>query len=185
MGNHIKNIARSTIIFFNKAKNFISSSVNKVAEIIVNGAKKVVTFVKKVIKYCYNGVKIIGKLIYYKGKQLINILTNKSGIVHLIEYYKELKKQNIEVIDENNNNIEPEEYFRNLSEKMEEHDQVKIKTEIIKNNSSLEQSQTMCLFAEEDDDDIKSLLGINESDIIVKTGSEDNKTEINDESNSH
>ena len=140
MGNVIKVAASKTLNFFKKIGSIIKTGVKKVAEVVVNGVKKVVSFFKKIIEYSYNGVKIVGKLFYALGRQLIHSLTFKKGIPYLIDFYNELISKNVKVKDENNNDLKPNQFFDNLAQQMGENDQIKVKAEIFHTDQSQEQS---------------------------------------------
>ena len=170
MGNAIKVVASKTMNFFASVGNFIKTGVKKVAEVVVNGVKKVVSFFKKIIEYSYNGIKIVGKLISAVGRQLIHTLTFKKGIPYLIEFYNELKSKNVSVKDENNKEVNPNEFFNKLAENMDENDQIKIKAEVEKTDKSQEQS--ICDFEENDDDELNylNIVGLTEKDAVAKIG---------------
>ena len=176
MGGAIKKAANATLDFFRNAASFIFDSVKKVVELVVNGVKKIGTYIKKIISYCWNGVKILGKLLYSGGKKLIQILTGLPGISHIIEFFKNLMSKKVNIVDENNNNINPEDYFSNIKKEMKEGDTVKIKTEII-NSFEKTEEQSFRDFAEkdDDDDDVKSILGLDIQDSIVKVGNKELK----------
>ena len=158
MGNVAKKCANAALSFFGKVSNFVSNSARKVAEIVVNGVRKVVNFFKQVIEYSWEGIKIVGKLFYCLGRQIIHTMTGKEGIPHLIEFYNELINKNVIVKDENNNEINPQNYFQKASESMEEGDQIKIKTEIIKKNGRNQEEMFEDFTQNDDMDDI---LGLN------------------------
>ena len=173
MGNAMKKVADCTLNFFGKVKDLISKAFHKVSEVMINGVKKIVSFFKKIIEYSWNGVKIVGKLLYCAGKQLIHTLTGKSGIPYLIEFYNELVNKNVQVKDEKNNFIKPFEYFNNAKLKMEEGDQIKVKTEIIKNNSEYDRQKPIEDFADNDEEDLQDILGLEIKDGVAKVGDSD------------
>lgn len=169
----MKKVANCALIFFGKVKDLVCTAFKKVGEVMVNGVKKVVNFFKKILEYSWNGVKIVGKLLYCAGKQLIHSLTGKPGIPYLIEFYNELINKNVQVKDENNKVIKPEEYFNNAKLKMEEGDQIKVKTEIIKNNSELDRQKTIEDFTDNDEEDLGDILGLEVKDGTAKIGNLD------------
>ena len=164
MGNTIKKVVNATVGFFRKVGEKIVNGAKKVVEVIVNGVKKVATFSKRVISYIWKGIKILGKLFYYAGKQILHTLSGKKGIPHLIEFFNELKEKNVSIKDENNNDVKPEDYLNDLKEQMQEGDTLKIKTEIIRNENKNETS-SISDFGEEKDD-YKDILGLSVSDSI-------------------
>ena len=184
MGNILKNVVNSTLNFFSKIKDIIIRSSKKVYEVVINGVKRVVTYFKKIIEFCWKGIKIIAKLIYYKGKQLISILADKVGIPYIIRYLQELKNKNVSIRDERNNIIDPKEYLSNLGEQMEKYDQIKLKVEIVKNDNSVQQSQSVKDFEENDDDEISNA-NINEYAPIAKTENKEYSLDINEEADNH
>ena len=157
MGGAIKKAANATVGFFKKVGEKIVNATKKVVEVAVNGAKKVATFFKKVISYCWNGIKIVGKLFYYGGKQIVHTLTGKSGIPHLIEFFNELKKKNVSIKDENDNEINPEDYLSSVMQQMKEGDTIKIQHEIIKKEDKSEEESFRDF--EEGDDDLNDISG--------------------------
>lgn len=165
MGSAIKKAANATIRFFREVGEKIVGGTKKVVEIIVDGVKKVATFFKKVISYSLNEVKIVGKLFYIAGKQIIHTLLNKKGITHLKEYLNELKKKNISIEDENNNEVEPESFCRDMAKQMQEGDTVKIKQEIIRKETKSEKDSFKDFEGEDDPIDI---LGLTISDSFAK-----------------
>ena len=84
---------------------------------IINGVKTVVNYSKKILEYCWNGIKIIGKLLYAGGQELNHILTNKLGIPYLIQYFRELKNKRVKILNENNFEIDPQNSLTILVEK--------------------------------------------------------------------
>ena len=168
MGNGIKAVAYKTLSFFESVGNLIKTGVKMVSEVVVNGVRKVVSFFKKIIEYSYNNIKIVGKLMYALGRQLIHTLTFKKGIPYLIDFYNELKSRNVSVKDEKNNEVNPNEFFNNLANQMGENDQIKIKAEIAKTEKSEE--QTICDFTENDDEELNYLEGLTEKDAVAKIG---------------
>lgn len=170
MGNGIKAVAYKTLNFFESVGNLIKTGVRKVSEVVVNGVKKVVSFFKKIIEYSYNGIKIVGKLIYALGRQLIHTLTFKKGIPYLIDFYNELKSRNVSVKDEKNNEVNPNEFFNNLAEQMGENDQIKLLAQIAKTEKSEE--QIINDFEENDEDELNylQLEGLTEKDAVAKIG---------------
>lgn len=170
MGNGIKAVASKTMNFFTSVAKLIRTGVQRVAEVVVNGVRKVVSFFKKIIEYSYNGVKIVGKLISALGKQLIHTLTFKRGIPYLIDFYNELKSRNVDIKDDKNQEVNPNQFFNNLAENMGENDQIRIKVEVTKTNQSQEQS--ICDFEENDDEELKYLQieGLTEKNSVAKIG---------------
>lgn len=171
MGNAVKKCANVTLSFFSKVGHIVSDGIKKTSEIVVNGVKKVFSFFKKVIEYCWNGIKIVGKLFYCAGKQLIHTLTGKSGIPYLVEFYNELINKNVNVKDENNNNINPNNYFNDIQSKMEEGDQVKVKMEIVKKKGNQTEDDMFKDFAENDDEE--DILGLDIKESTAKIGNND------------
>ena len=151
MGGAIKKAVNATIGFFKKVGEKIVNATKKVVEVAVNGAKKVATFFKKVISHCWNGIKIVGKLFYCAGKQIVHTLTGKSGIPHLIGYFNELKKKNVSIKDENDNEIKPEDYLSSIGQKMKNGDTLKLQYEII-NGETKSEEESFREFEEGDDD---------------------------------
>ena len=168
MGNAIKTVASKTMNFFAKAASFVKTGVRNVAEVMVNGVKKVVSFFKKVIEYSYNGVKIAGKLLSYLGRQIIHTLTFKKGIPHLIEFYNELKSRNVNIKDEKGEDVNPDQFFNNFAEQMGENDQIKIKVDICKTEKSMEES--ICDFENNDEEELKYIEGLNVKESYAKIG---------------
>ncbi len=168
MGNAIKAAASKTLNFFKKIGSYIKAGTKKVIEVFVNGVKKIVSFFKKIIEYTYNGVKIVGKLFYALGRQLIHTLTFKKGIPHLIDFFNELKSKNVKVKDENNNDLNHNQFFENLSQQMGENDQIRLYAEVIHTDKSQEQSVED--FKSEDDNKELSYLGLKEEKPIAKIG---------------
>lgn len=165
MGSAIKKAANATIGFFKKVGEKIVNATKKVIEVVVNGAKKVATYFKKVISYCWDGIKIVGKLFYFAGKQIIYTLTGKSGIPYLIEFFNELKKKNVSIKDENDKEVNPEDYLNSCAQQMEEGDTLKLKKEIIKKDIKSEE-KSFKDFTEEKDD-LNDILGLNINDSLV------------------
>ena len=159
MGSAIKKAANATIGFFKKVGEKIVNATKKVIEVVVNGAKKVATYFKKVISYCWDGIKIVGKLFYFAGKQIIYTLTGKSGIPYLIEFFNELKKKNVSIKDENDKEINPEDYLNSCAQQMKAGDTFKMTGEIIKGDTKSEE-ESFKDFTEEEDDP-KAILGLN------------------------
>lgn len=159
MGGAIKKAANATVGFFKKVGEKIVNATKKVVEVAVNGAKKVATFFKKVISYCWNGIKIVGKLFYCVGKQIVHTLTGKNGIPHLIGFFNELKKKNVSIKDENGNEINPEDYLSSIGQQMKDGDTLKLQHEIIKGETKSEEESFRDF--EGGDDDPKSIFGLN------------------------
>ena len=168
MGNAIKAAASKTLNFFKKVGSIIKTGVNKVAEVFVNGVKKVVNFFKQIIEYSYNGIKIVGKLFYALGRQLIHSLTFKKGIPYLIDYFNDLISKNVKVKDENNNDLKPNQFFDNLAQNMSENDQIKIKGEVFHTEQS--QDKSVYEFKNSDDNEELSYLGLTAKEPIGKIG---------------
>ena len=166
MGGAIKKAANATVGFFKKVGEKIINATKKVVEVVVNGVKKVASFFKKVISYCWNGIKIVGKLFYCAGKQIVHTLTGKSGIPYLIEFFNELKKKNVSIKDENNNEIKPEDYLSSVGQQMKEGDTLKLKHEIIKKETKSEKESFKDF--EEGDDDPNDILGLNITESTAK-----------------
>lgn len=168
MGTVIKAAANKTLNFFGKIGSLLKEGINKVAEVVVNGVKKVVSYFKKIIEYSYEGVKIVGKLLYALGKQLVHTLTFKKGIPYLIEYYNELKSKGVTLKDEHNTEINPNQFFNNFAEKMNDNDQIRIKAEIVPTDKSQEDS--IADFKDEDDAEELKYLGLTEEEGVAKIG---------------
>lgn len=175
MGSAIKKAANATLGFFREVGNVIGNSTKKVIEVIVNGTKKVVNFFKKVITYCWNGIKIAGKLFYCAGKQIIHTLTGKKGIPYLIDFFNEIKKKNVSIKDENDNEINPNDYLRGIAEKMQEGDTIKLKSELMRKETKSEEDSFRDF--ETKDDDPSEILGLNIGDSIAKVGEKEMRFE--------
>ena len=173
MGSAIKKAVNVTVGFFKKVGEKIVDGTKKVVEVFVNGVKKVATFFKKVISFCRNGIKIVGKFFYCAGKQIIHTLTGKSGIPHLKEFFNELKKKNISMKDENNKEINPDEYWDSIAGQMNEGDTVKFKHEIIpgKKKSEVDSFKDF----EENEDDPNDILGLKINDSVARVENEEMK----------
>ena len=102
---------------------------------IINGVKTVVKYFKKILEYCWNRIKNIGKLLYAGGQELIHILTNKLGIPYLIQYFRELKNKGVKILNENNVEIDLQTSLTILASKMKQNDQIMIKEKIIRNDT--------------------------------------------------
>lgn len=170
MGNAIEKIANCTLSFFRKVKNFICDISKRVAEVIINGVKTVVNYFKKVFVYAWNAIKIMVKLLYYKGKELIHSLTNKEGISNLIQFFNELIRKKVQVGDDNNNIIVPQIFFGNIFNNINSIDFVKVKAEIYRNQTEGEEEQTVKDFVEKDD--LNSINGFHQNDSVVVTDRE-------------
>ena len=171
MGNAIKKAANATIDFFKKAGEFIYNTSKKVIEVIVNGSKKVATFFKKIISYCRDGIKIVGKLFYCAGKQAIHTLTGKKGIPYLKEFFNDLKKKNIEIKDQNNKEIDTNNYLNHLENQMVEGDTLKLTGTITKKETKNEEDSFRDF--ENEEEDPNSVLGLNLQDSTAKIGDEE------------
>jgi hypothetical protein len=168
MGNAIKRVADCTLSFFRKVKNLICDVSQKVVEVIVNGVKTVVNYFKKVFVYIWNKIKIIGKLLYYGGKQIIQILTNKLGILNLIQFFNELIKKKVQVRDQNNNNItDPQSFFVKLANQMKPNYQIQINTLIIPIQNEREEEETIIDFTE--NDKFSDIPGLSQNDSVACT----------------
>ena len=164
MGNAIKAVANKTIDFFKK----IGRIIKKAVEVVVNGVKKIVNYFKKIIEYAYNGVKIVGKLIVAQGRKLINTLTFKKGIPYLINFFIELIKKKVNLIDENDNKIDPYDFFINFGKQMDENDQIKVKVEAP--NIDKSQDDAVFDFGEKNSKDLNYFPGLKEEEPIAKIG---------------
>lgn len=151
MGNAIKKVANCTLSFFRKVKDLICDASKKVIEVIVNGVKTIVSYFKKVLVYIWNKIKIVAKLLYYGGKQAIQVLTNKEGIIYLIQYFNDLINKNVQVRDMNNNIIVPQFYFGNIFNQANQNDQIKVNAHIISNRNEREEVETTRDFIEKDE----------------------------------
>lgn len=171
MGNAIKTAANATIDFFKKVGEFIYNSSKKVIEVVVNGSKKVATFFKKIISYCWDGIKIVGKLFYCAGKQAIHTLTGKKGIPYLKEFFNDLKKKNIEIKDHNNKEIDTNNYLTNLENQMVDGDTLKLTGIITKKEVKSEVDSFRDFIDEEEDPN--QVLGLNLQDSTAKIGDEE------------
>ena len=159
MGSAIKKVANATVNFFRKVKNFICEGAKKVAEIVVNGVKTVINYFKKLLEYSWNGIKIFGKMIYYAGKQIIHSLCGKEGIPYLIEFYNSLQEKGISVRDENNNEINPKNFFDDIEKKMGQNDHLEIHNQIKQNKDEKDEQKSIHDFKEKDDfDDLKKII---------------------------
>lgn len=167
MGNAIKKVANCTLSFFRKVKNLICDASKKVVEVIVNGVKTVVSYFKKVLIYVWNKIKIAAKLLYYGGKQAIQILSNKEGIIYLIQYFNDLINKNVQVRDMNNNIIVPQIYFGNLFIQANQNDQIKVNAHIISNRNEIEEVETTKDFIETDE--ISEIPGFKQNDCVACT----------------
>ena len=165
MGNAIKRVANCTLNFFGKVKGLICDASKKIAEVVVNGVKKIVNYFKKILEYSWNGIKIVAKLLYYGGKELIHTLTSKLGIPYLIQYFIELINKKVIVKDENNNIIDPQIYFKLAAQKMNAGDQIKIKSEIIHINNEKDEMKSIQDF--EDHDELEDINGLQKKDSIA------------------
>lgn len=161
MGSGIKKVANAIVNFFRKVINFFCEGAKKVAEVVVNGVKTVINYFKKLLEYSWNGIKIFGKIIYYAGKQIIHSLCGKEGIPYLIEFYNSLQEKGISVRDENNNEINPKNFFDDIGKKMGKNHLVDIQTNIIPNEDKKDKEKSIHDFKEKDDfDDLKKLIGM-------------------------
>ena len=167
MGNAIKRVANCTLSFFRKVKNFICDISKKVVEVIVNGVKTVISYFKKVLVYVWNKIKIVSKLLYYGGKHVIQMLTNKQGIPYLIQYFNELINKKVQVRDENNNIIIPQFYFGKFYTQMNQIEQLQVKTQIIPIKTEREEEETIKEFTERDD--LSDILGFQKNDSVACT----------------
>ena len=120
---------------------------------IINGVKTVVNYFKKILEYCWNGIKIIGKLLYVGGQELIHILTNKLGIPYLIQYFRELKNKGVKIINENNVETDPQNSLTIIATKMKPTDQIVIKETIIRNETQEEEEKSVRDFKQNDEFD--------------------------------
>ena len=167
MGNAIKKVANCTLSFFRKVKNLICDASKKVIEVIVNGVKTVVSYFKKVLVYIWNKIKIFAKLLYYGGKQVIQILTNKEGIFNLIQYFNDLINKKVQVRDMNNNIIVPQYFFGNLFNLANQNDQIKVNAQIISIRNEREEVETTKDFIETDE--ISEIPGFKQNNSVACT----------------
>ena len=167
MGNAIKKVANCTLSFFRKVKNLICDASKKVVEVIVNGVKTVVSYFKKVLVYVWNKIKIFAKLLYYGGKQAIQILTNKEGIIYLIQYFNDLIHKKVQVRDDNNNIIVPQSYFVDLYNRAKPFDQIKVNAQIVPIRNEREEVDTTIDFIEKDE--ISEIPGLKQNNSVACT----------------
>ena len=165
MGNAIKRVANCTLNFFGKVKGLICDASKKIAEVVVNGVKKIVNYFKKILEYSWNGIKIVAKLLYYGGKELIHTLTSKLGIPYLIQYFIELINKKVIVKDENNNRMDPQAYFSIAAQKMKPNDIIKVKHEIIHINNERDELKSIKDF--EENDELEDINGLQKKDSIA------------------
>ena len=151
MGSVIKSVAKTTLSFFKTVKDVICDAFTAVATVIINGVKTVVQYFKKILEYCWNGIKIIGKLLYAAGQELIHILTNKLGIPYLIQYFRELINKGVKILNENNVQIDPQNSLTILASKMRQNDQIMIKQKIIRNDTQEDEEQSENDFKQNDE----------------------------------
>ena len=118
---------------------------------IINGVKTVVQYFKKILEYCWNGIKIIGKLLYAAGQELIHILTNKLGIPYLIQYFRELKNKGVKILNENNVEIDLQTSLTILASKMKQNDQIMIKEKIIRKVTQEDEEKSESDFKQNDE----------------------------------
>ena len=118
---------------------------------IINGVKTVVKYFKKILEYCWNGIKIIGKLLYAGGQELIHILTNKLGIPYLIQYFRELKNKGVKILNENNVEIDLQTSLTILASKMKQNDQIMIKEKIIRKVTQEDEEKSESDFKQNDE----------------------------------
>jgi len=167
MGNAIKKVANCTLSFFRKVKDLICDASKKVIEVIVNGVKTIVSYFKKVLVYVWNKIKIVAKLLYYGGKQAIQVLTNKEGIIYLIQYFNDLINKKVQVRDMNNNIIVPQFYFGNIFNQANQNDQIKVNAHIISNRNEREEEETTRDFIEKDE--LSEIPGFKQNDSVACT----------------
>lgn len=136
MGNIIKRIANSVLSFFKKVGNIISEATKKICTAVVNGAKKVIEYFKKI--YVYESkekeMKVITKAFYYQGHQYIQTLTGKKGIPALIQFFKELSNKKVIIKDENNKEVDFVKQLNNIKREMADDDMIKVRYELSKKN---------------------------------------------------
>ena len=171
MGNAIESIVETTKSFFIRVKEVICDAFNALATVIINGVKTVVSYFKKIIEYVWNGITIIGKLLYVGGKKIIHILSNKLGIPYLIQYFQDFKNKGIKVY-QNNTQIDPKAYLEKLKEQISPRSQVTIKLEIKDNPTQEDEEKSIRDFKEHDDLDS---LGFKLSDSVAIVGNKEIK----------
>ena len=118
---------------------------------IINGVKTVVKYFKKILEYCWNRIKNIGKLLYAGGQELIHILTNKLGIPYLIKYFRELKNKGVKLLNENNVEIDLQTSLTILASKMKQNDQIMIKEKIIRKVTQEDEEKSESDFKQNDE----------------------------------
>lgn len=152
MGNVIKSAVNSTLSFFRRVKEVICDAFNAVATVVVNGVKTVVNYFKKILEYTWNGIKILGKLLYVAGKKLIHLLTNKLGIPYLIQYFLNLKNKGIKMVDETTNKeSDPISGLAQIAGTIKPNSQIKVGIQILDHKTEEEGENSIMDFKENDD----------------------------------
>lgn len=175
MGNQIKRIVKNVLNFFKKASQLILETSKKICEAMVNGAKKLYQYYKKVFYYDSKGIKLISKAIYFQGHQYIHSLTGKKGIPLLIKFFKELSDKKVTIKDENNKEIDIIQHFKDLEKKMDENDMIKLRYEICKKNNIENDDEED--FGDDNEDSLEDILDLKTNENFGN--SEEEKKEIN------
>ena len=80
----------------------------------------------------------------------------------MIEFFNETKKKNVSIKDDNDNEINPNDYLREIAEKMQDGDTMKLKCEVIRKDTNSEGDPFKDF--ETEDDDPNKILGLNIGD---------------------